>query len=97
MELFLAGPDTIHGAARSGSRLELGPVSSALSGAEEDEEEEGDDEEENGAAMLDGIGPKPPPLAGGAIVAPRSFRSWAGDTGTEKVGLYNSLYCCIGI
>jgi hypothetical protein len=43
----------IHGAGLSAPRLELGPISSVLSGVEE---------EEDGASMLDGDEPKP--LAG---------------------------------
>ena len=54
--------------------LELGPISSVLSGVED-----------VGAIMLDGIDPNPPPL-GGIIVEPCSFRSCAGDTGTLKLG-----------
>src|SRR5581483_8323661 len=55
--------------------LDLGPISSALSGVVED----------GGAAMLEGIEPKPTPVDG-AIVDPRSLRSCAGVTGTLKVG-----------
>ena len=70
-----------HGAGLTAPPLELGPISSVLNGVEEGED---------GAVMLDGIDPKPPPkpppLAGGAIVEPRSFRSCAGETGMLKVG-----------
>ena len=79
------GGAVIHGAGLTA--LEVGPISSVLSGAED---------EGAGAIMLDGVDPKPPPpkppppkpppLADGAIVEPRSFKSWAGDTGTLKVG-----------
>jgi hypothetical protein len=70
----------IHGAGLTA--LELGPISSVLSGVED---------EGAGAIMLDGADPKPPPPklglpADGAIVAPRSFKSCAGETGTLKVG-----------
>lgn len=74
------GGAVIHGAGLTA--LEVGPISSVLNGVED---------EEDGAIMLDGIDPKPPPpkpppLAEGAIVEPRFFKSWAGDTGTLKVG-----------
>ena len=60
------GAAVIHGAGLTTPRLELGPISSVLNGVED---------EEDGAIMLDGIDPKPPPLADGAIVVPRSFKS----------------------
>jgi hypothetical protein len=53
----------IHGAGLTAPRLELGPISSVLSGVEDEEE---------GATMLDGDEPKPlagpPSSADGAII-----------------------------
>ena len=81
------GGAVIHGAGLTASRLEVGPISSALSGVED---------AGAGATMLDGGDPKPLPVPPpkpllappeiGAIVAPRSFRSCAGETGMLKVG-----------